>query len=150
MEKLADQALAATERPHGLIDGGNGVMSRAEQLRSMSPQLIADVTLYRTAEGGRRSSALPGWGCPCCLSKETPIVAAYDAWPLLGDMAIHPGESRRVGFVFLSGEETANLFRSSGKFFLWEGGFIGEAIVVLGASAATSPPGSFLGHQRGQ
>jgi hypothetical protein len=105
-------------------------MSRAEQLQKMSPQLIADVTLYRTEDGGRRSAAMPGWGCPCCLSKDTPIVAAYDGWPLLGDMAIQPAESRRLGFVFLSGEETATLLKGAGRFFLWEGRFIGEATVV--------------------
>ena len=117
-------------------------MSRAEQLRNMTPQLIADVTLYQTAEGGRRSPAFPGWGCPCCLAKETPIVAAYDGWPLLGEMAIQPGESRRLGFVFLSGEETAKLFRGVGRFFLWEGGFIGEAVVLLGPSVETLRPRS--------
>lgn len=113
--------------------------SRAEQLRSMTPQLVADVTLYRTQDGGRRSTAFPGWGCPCCLSKATPIVAAYDAWPLLGDTAIQPGESRRLGFVFLSGEETAKLFRDAGKFFLWEGGFIGEANVVSDSESTAAP-----------
>jgi hypothetical protein len=35
------------------------VISRAEQLRKMTPQLIADVTLYRTQEGGRRSTVFP-------------------------------------------------------------------------------------------
>jgi hypothetical protein len=59
--------------------------------------------------------------------------SAYDTWPLLGDTAIQPGESRRLGFVFLSGETAAKLFRDAGKFFLWEGGFIGEAIVVSGS-----------------
>jgi len=65
-----------------------------------------------------------------------------DGWPVLGDTAIQPGESRRLGFVFLSGEETAKLLRDAGKFFLWEGGFIGEAVAVLGASVATPRPGS--------
>jgi len=58
------------------------------------------------------------------------IVAAYDGWPLLGDMAFEPGESRRLGFVFLSGEETGKLFIGAGKHFLWEGRFTGEATVV--------------------
>jgi hypothetical protein len=53
-----------------------------------------------------------------------------DGWPLLGDATLAPGESRRLGFVFLSGEESASIFRQAGKFFLWEGGFIGEAVVV--------------------
>jgi hypothetical protein len=104
-------------------------MSRAEKLKGMSPQLIADVTLYRSVDGGRRTSAQPGWGCPCCLSKDAPIVG-YDGWPLVGDTALEPGERRRLGFVFLSGDETAKLLRDAGKFFLWEGGFVGDAIVV--------------------
>jgi hypothetical protein len=41
-----------------------------------------------------------------------------------------PGETRRVGICFLSGESAAQIFRSAGKFYLWEGGFIGEAMVV--------------------
>jgi hypothetical protein len=42
---------------------------------------------------------------------------------------LSPGESRRVGFVFLSGEDAAAVFRGAGVFCLWEG-FIGEAVVV--------------------
>jgi hypothetical protein len=53
-----------------------------------------------------------------------------DGWPLLGDATLAPGESLRLGFVFLSGEESAAIFRQVGMFFLWEGRFIGEAMVV--------------------
>jgi hypothetical protein len=108
---------------------GVGPMGRAEQLRRMSPQLVADVTLYPVEKGGRKSSALPGWGCPCCVSRQEPITG-YDGWPLLGDMAIEPGEQRRIGFVFLSSEEAASILRKAGTFYLWEGRFIGEAKVV--------------------
>jgi len=34
-------------------------MSRAEQLRVMSPQLVADVTMYATDQGGRSTSLSP-------------------------------------------------------------------------------------------
>jgi hypothetical protein len=54
----------------------------------------------------------------------------YDGWPLLGDTPIEPGEQRRVGFVFLSGEEAAAIMRKAGTFYLWEGRFIGEAKVI--------------------
>jgi len=54
----------------------------------------------------------------------------YDGWPLLGKTSIEPGEQRRLGFVFLSGEEAANILRKAGKFYLWEGRVIGEAVVV--------------------
>lgn len=103
--------------------------TRSEQLTAMTPQLIADVTLYSTAAGGKKVAVQPGWGCPCCLSRDFPIVS-YDGWPLLGDAPLTPGESRQVGFVFLSGDEPVALFRKAGIFYLWEGGFIGEAKVV--------------------
>jgi hypothetical protein len=105
------------------------VGGRSEYLKGAAPQLVADVTLYPSATGGRKSAAQAGWGCPCCVSKDTPIVG-YDGWPLLGEIALAPGESRQLGFVFLSGEEAAAHFRKSGVFYLWEGGFVGEAKVV--------------------
>ena len=105
-------------------------MERAEQLKGMSAQLTADVTMYPTDRGGRASLALPGWGCPSCLSKDTPIVG-YDGWPLLGEAPLAPGDSLRLGFVFLSGEQSAAMVRAAGTFFLWEGGFTGEAVVVV-------------------
>lgn len=80
-------------------------------------------------EGGRQSVIYRGWGCPCSVTKNEPITG-YDGWPLLGDEPIKPGEHRRLGFVFASGEEAANVLRAAGKFYLWEGHFIGEAIVV--------------------
>ena len=103
-------------------------MERAEALRNMQPQLIADVVLYRTDQGGRRTAAYLGWGCPCMVSKMQPLVG-YDGWPLLGDEPINPGESRRLGFVFLAPEGLAAIGRAD-RFYLWEGGFIGEATVV--------------------
>jgi hypothetical protein len=62
------------------------------------------------------------------ISKEQPL-EGWDAWPQLGDEWLHPGETRRLGFVFLSPEGVETM-RHAGKFYLWEGGFIGEANVV--------------------
>lgn len=100
-------------------------------MKNVPPQIIADVFLYATADGGRRLAAPPGWGCPCSCSnsKEEPF---YDARLLL-DAPLAPGERRRVGFVFLSGMEAASVFRSARKFYLWEGRFVGEATVVSDA-----------------
>jgi hypothetical protein len=102
--------------------------SRAETLRTMSPQLTADVRLYATADGGRKTPAHPGWGCPCCCSTSTPVTG-WDGWVIL-DSPLSPGETRRLGFVFLSGELAAQALRNAGNFYLWEGRFIGEAVVV--------------------
>ncbi len=117
---------------HGVSAPSSGplfppLLSRAERLETLSSQLIADVTLYPSESGGHEIR--PGWGCPCVLSMSQPIVG-YDGWPLLGDNPMSAGEHRRVGFVFLSGEEAAAVFRKAGRFFLWEGRCIGEAVVV--------------------
>jgi hypothetical protein len=56
--------------------------TRAEALRTMAPQLIADLTLYPTSEGGKKLTIHPGHGCPCLVSKAEPLVG-YDGWPLL-------------------------------------------------------------------
>jgi hypothetical protein len=40
-----------------------GLESRAEALRCMSPELLADVYLYSAADGVKRLT-VPGWGCP--------------------------------------------------------------------------------------
>ena len=110
-------------------------MSREDFLRTAQPELVADVTLYPTASGGRRSTAFLGWGCPCCVSNKPPIVG-YDGWPLLDETPLNPGDRRRLGFVFLSSKEAADVMRAAGKFYLWEGGFIGEAVVVAEGDAA--------------
>ena len=101
---------------------------RAASLRRMEPNLIADLELYSSDVGGKRVCALPGWGCPCLTSKERPR-SGYDGWPVLSE-PLQPGEKRaRVPFVFLS-REGAQAMQQAGRFYLWEGKFIGEAIVV--------------------
>jgi hypothetical protein len=94
----------------------------------IKPNLIADVTLYPTDQGGRKTPILLGWGCPCMIHKTDS--KAWDCRLLLEGGSMSPGETRRVGISFLSGEKAAQLFRTAGKFYLWEGRIIGEAIVV--------------------
>ena len=101
--------------------------TRAEWLSKVTPHLIADVVLYPAESGGRQHDAFPGWGCPCMVSQSEPLTG-YDAWPIL-DAPLKPGDSRRLGFVFAVGE-LAQTIREAGKFYLWEGHFIGEAVVV--------------------
>src|SRR5215831_3219153 len=95
------------------------------QLKSGSPQLTADIFLY--PDEGRNK--LLGWGCLCCPSKSSPVFG-YDGWPLPGDTTLSPGERRKLGFVFLNGEESVDALREAGKFYLWEGRFVGEAAVI--------------------
>ncbi len=102
-------------------------MSRAEYLKTATPQLTAEVRMYEAAEGGRTGPACSGWGCLCMVSPSEPLVG-YDALPFIGIKPLLPGEVRSLGFVFLS-DEAVPLIRSAGRFYLWEGRFVGEAIV---------------------
>jgi hypothetical protein len=106
----------------------NPYADRADSLKAMKPQLVANVRLYATEDGGKNYPAYPGWGCPCMVSQEQPL-SGYDGWPILEE-PIQPGEERNgVGFVFLS-PEGADVMRRAGRFHLWEGKFIGEAVVA--------------------
>ena len=102
---------------------------RIECQRTANPHLIADVQMYETNEDGRKHPALPGWACPIMISKDQPL-EGWDAFLLLRDQPISPGESRRLGIHFVFGEAGATAVRKAGKFYLWEGGFVGEGIVV--------------------
>jgi hypothetical protein len=104
-------------------------MSRAEFQLTASPHLVADVTMYASDNGGRAGLAYPGWGCPCMVSRSEPLVG-WGAFLLLRTEAPAPGDRRRIGFCFLSGDEAATIMRNAGKFYLWEGRFIGEAEVI--------------------
>jgi hypothetical protein len=107
-------------------------------MRELTPSFVADLVLYATEDGGRKQPAYLGFCCPCFLQKIELKTGseglatnppAYSACPLLGDEPMQPGESRRVGFVTLS-PESAEALASSGRFYLWDGHFIGEAQVV--------------------
>lgn len=84
--------------------------------------------LYSSAEGGKTVAVRAGFGCPCFTYKTTEA-AGWEARLQLGNAHFEPGTKRRVGFVFLS-EEGAGELKRVGRFYLWEGRFIGEANVV--------------------
>lgn len=93
------------------------------------PELIADITLYPTQQGGRKKPTPSDWfGCPCVLSKE--LLEGWDCRILLQGLALMPGETRRLGMIFLSAELAIPALRAAGKFYLWEGHAIGEGVIV--------------------
>jgi hypothetical protein len=102
--------------------------TRAEAIAAKAPQLVADVWLYPAANGGKGQTAEPGWGRPCFCSKSTNTIC-YDGWPILHE-PLAPGDRRRVGFVFLHEEQAVEALRRAGTFYLREGRFLGEALVV--------------------
>jgi len=103
-------------------------MPDAQYLKSAKPELIAELFLYEAEKGGRRDSIKTGFGCPCSVAKD--LKEGWDGYVLLGDEELRPGERREVGFVFLSGDQAVSKLRSAGKFYLWDGRFIGEAKVL--------------------
>jgi hypothetical protein len=104
-------------------------MPNAEILSKLEPQLIADAWLYPSDGGGRQHPISPGWGCPC-FPQDGTSSSGWDAWPLLGSEPMQPGERRRLGFVFVSGDEAVKVISSAGRFLLWEFRYIGEAEVI--------------------
>lgn len=94
-----------------------------------TPHLVADVRLYPTEEGGKTIPARKGYGCPCFISKDF----AQDGWDArlqLDEIPFEPGTARRVGFVFIHPEGAVHM-KEAGRFFLWDGRFVGEAEVVV-------------------
>ncbi len=106
-------------------------MSRIDYLKTAKPDLVVDLTLYATEVGGRKQPIMLGWGSPCTIQREEGTGwVGCDGWPLLIDGPMSPGESRRVGYVFLSGQEAVHYLRNAEKFYVWEGQLVGEATIV--------------------
>jgi hypothetical protein len=101
----------------------------------MDADLTADLYLYPTESGGKKWPVKDGYRCPCFAQKDTEP-GGWDCLVLMGEPALNPGERRRVGFAFVSGLKAADIMRAAGKFYLWEGRFIGEAVAVT----SHSPP----------
>ena len=106
----------------------SGVDDRARILKTRTADLVACLTLYAPAQGGYTRDIHLGWGCPCFPDRS--LSAGWDAWPLVGEEPLRPGETRTVGFVFLSSDEAAQRMRQAGTFYLWDGRIIGEAHVL--------------------
>ena len=98
-------------------------------MKDVSPQLVADVTLYPTENGGRKGPTASEWfGCPVMVTKDN--LNAWDCRILLNGTPLWPGDTRRVGMVFLSPDQAVPILRAAGKFYLWDGRLIGEGTVV--------------------
>lgn len=99
---------------------------------------FVDISLFPTAIGGRRESiAYEGFIHPYKLTPDTPWVA--DARLSLNSQIIAPGETKRVGIVFLHKQIVAT-FRAAKLFYLWDTRIVGWASVVPDISAATLEP----------
>lgn len=100
------------------------------QLRDMQPRIIADVTLYRADEGGGKQAIRgPHYGCLCKFDPGD--VSGWDGSVFMGDDELSPGETKRLDVYFMT-PRVAPVFRLVSKFYLWEGGIVGEAVPISG------------------
>ena len=91
------------------------------------PQLIGTLQLYRTEDGGRKSSISEGFRCPSFSQKEFRGQNGWTCFPLVGETPLAPGETRRLGFIFLMPELAIKEYLAAGIFYLWDGRLTGEA-----------------------
>ena len=97
----------------------------------LAPDLFAEVYLY--PEGGRRSAAPSGWGCPCLIEGAETY---HDARFYFEPSPLNLGERRVCAVKFLTPEGAENA-RRAGAFKLRELTFVGEATVVEAHSNST-------------
>jgi hypothetical protein len=93
-----------------------------------TPDLIAEVRLYAPDQGGRTTPIRSTFRCPCAVTNVKPAMM-HSAELLLGSEPMNPGQSRRLGFAFLT-PDGADAMRQAGKFYLWDGRFFAEAVIV--------------------
>ena len=103
-------------------------VQRTCDLQARAPHFKARVRFLPSGEGARKSPVPNGFGCPCKLSKDT--IKANDARLLFEEDWVELGEEVVAGFFFLFGDDAARPFQDAGRFFLWEAGIVGEAIVL--------------------
>jgi hypothetical protein len=97
-------------------------------LKDIEPHFFADITLYSSENGGRKSPITADWfGCPAKLHEQDH--SGFSFRILTRGERFAPGETKRFGVVFLV-PEAAALLTVLPKFYLWEGHIIGEAIPV--------------------
>lgn len=93
-----------------------------------TPDLVADVRLYPTVQGGPSKPLRGDVRCPVSTSKDAAL-RRREVQMQLGEEPFTPGTERRVGFRFLTAEGLREM-KEAGHFYLWGGRFIGEATVV--------------------
>ena len=99
----------------------------------IAPDLLVDAYIYPTSVSGRVRPVPNGYPCPCRPDRDVPVFA--DCRFLLDGKPLQPGERRRVELAVLGGKSYADWLRGFGKFYFWELGIFGEAIVVSEAKS---------------
>lgn len=100
-----------------------------QAINEQAPDLIAKVTLYGEEACKGAKIIQPGDLCKC-VGCPVGIGERIDAWLQIGDFDLQPGQTRIVGFCFFAQNAFAKSLKEAAKFYLWDNGLIGEAIVL--------------------
>lgn len=90
------------------------------------PDLFAEVSFYPQQAGGRTKPVISGLGFPCKISETASN--GWDARLVFEGTPIVPGQTRKVGLIFLT-PEGEQAIRSAHHFFIWEMRIVGKATV---------------------
>lgn len=101
-----------------------------EKSGSGAAYLIADVRLYTEDEGGKTQVVADDYRCPLFVSRDT-SAGGWDVRMQFTGSPFLPGTERRVNLAFLS-EQGAQAIKHARRFYVWEGRFVGEGIVITG------------------
>lgn len=101
----------------------------SEAERYKKPTLIAEVRLYGESEG-RNAKIIRQGDLNECYAELDGEFHRQTAWLQLGLEEFKPGETRTVGFHFLSENKAVSVFKRNGKFFIGSATPIGEAKIV--------------------
>lgn len=97
----------------------------------MEPDMIGLVRLYRTEDGGKKLPLEPDHKYYSSIAMTDPEMReGHSLRLIIGGLPalMMPGESAEMPMKFLT-DEGARVMREAGRFYLWEGRFIGEVEV---------------------
>ena len=113
---------------------GRGAVLEQEPRVAERGSLAIQLYLYPTETGGKK---LPVYDLyrPLCFVEKNKADLAYGCMITVGQPPLAPGESRRVRITFPMYPDAAKILAAAEKFYIWDGGFVGEAVVTSAIEA---------------
>ena len=105
------------------------VVENSSRPKYQKPTLIAEVRLYGETTG-RNAKVIRQGDLNVCYAEVDGEFHRQTAWLQLGLEEFKPGETRTVGFHFVSENNAVSVFKRNGKFFIGSATPIGEAKIV--------------------
>ena len=105
------------------------VVENCSRPKYLKPTLIAEVRLYGETTG-RNTKVIRQGDLNVCYAEVDGEFHRQTAWLQLGLEEFKPGETRTVGFHFVSENKAVSVFKRNGRFFIGSATPIGEAQIV--------------------